>query len=69
MNEVQFVANDLGTIIANQSITIASLRVKCQELSARNAKLQESTNALRKEVNANESSTNNTDDRQEHSSN
>lgn len=69
MNEVQFVANDLGTIIANQSITIANLKVKNQELSIRNAKLQEGNTALRKEVNANESSTDNIDDRQKHSSN
>ena len=69
MNEVQFVANDLGTIIANQSIMIANLKVKNQELSVRNAKLQESNTALRKEVNANESSTDNTNNRQKHSSN
>lgn len=69
MNEEQFVANDLGTIIANQSIMIANLKVKNQELSARNAKLQESNTALRKEVNLHESSADNTDNRQKHSSN
>ena len=69
MNEEQFVANDLGTIIANQSIMVANLKAKNQELSVRNAKLQESNTALRKEVNAHESSTNNIDNRQKHSSN
>ena len=69
MNEDQFVASDLGTIIANQSIMIANLKVKNQELSVRNAKLQESNTALRKEVNTNESSTDNIDNRQKHSSN
>lgn len=69
MNEEQFVANDLGTIIANQSIMIANLKVKNQELSTRNAQLQESNAALRKEMSLHESSTNNTDNRQKHSSN
>lgn len=69
MNAEQFLANDLGTIIANQSIMIANLKVKNQELSVRNAKLQESNTALRKEVNANESSADNTNNRQKHSSN
>ena len=69
MNAEQFIANDLGTIIANQSIIIAKLKVKNQELSVRNAKLQESNAELRKEVNAHESSANNTNDGQKHSSN
>lgn len=69
MNEEQFVANDLGTIIANQSIIIANLKVKNQELSARNAQLQKSNTALRKEVNLHESSANNIDNGQKHSGN
>ena len=69
MNEGQFIANDLGTIIANQSITIANLKVENQELSVRNAKLQESNTALRKEVNLHESSINDADNRQKHSDN
>lgn len=37
----QFVANELGTIIANQSIKIAKLEKENQSLRLRNAQLQE----------------------------
>ncbi|KWU09667.1 hypothetical protein AEL97_07985 [Lactobacillus crispatus] len=37
----QYVANELGTIIANQSIKIAKLEKENQSLRLRNAQLQE----------------------------
>lgn len=37
----QFVANELGTVIANQSIKIAKLEKENQSLRLRNAQLQE----------------------------
>ena len=58
----QFVANDLGTIIANQSITIAKLKVENQQLKARNAKLQEMQETQRKKVKDSESKTNSSKD-------
>lgn len=65
----QYVAQNLASIIANQALTIGQLREENENLKTRNAQLQESNTALRKEVNAHESSTDNTDNRQKHSSN
>lgn len=67
--ENQYVAQNLASIIANQALTIGQLREENENLKTRNAQLQESNTALRKEVNAHESSTDNTDNRQKHSSN
>lgn len=67
--ENQYVAQNLASIIANQALTIGQLREENENLKTRNAQLQESNTALRKEVNLHESSTNNTDNRQKHSSN
>lgn len=61
--ENQYVAQNLASIIANQALTIGQLREENENLKTRNAQLQESNTALRKEVNAHESSTNNTDNR------
>ncbi|MEK3678826.1 hypothetical protein [Lactobacillus crispatus] len=50
----QFVANELGTIIANQSIKIAKLEKENQSLRLRNAQLQD---IHRKKVKSSESKT------------
>lgn len=52
----QFVANELGTIIANQSIKIAKLEKENQSLRLRNAQLQD---IHRKKVKESESTTDN----------
>ena len=52
----QFVANELGTIIANQSIKIAKLEKENQSLKLRNAQLQD---IHRKKVKESESTTDN----------
>lgn len=52
----QFVANELGTIIANQSIKIAKLEKENQSLRLRNAQLQD---IQRKKVKESESKTDN----------
>lgn len=52
----QFVANELGTVIANQSIKIAKLEKENQSLRLRNAQLQEIRG---KKVKSNESKTDN----------
>lgn len=52
----QFVANELGTVIANQSIKIAKLEKENQSLRLRNAQLQE---IHRKKVKESESKTDN----------
>ena len=57
----QYVAQNLASIIANQALTIGQLREENENLKTRNAQLQESNTALRKEVNLHESSANNTD--------
>lgn len=61
--ENQYVAQNLASIIANQALTIGQLREENENLKTRNAQLQESNTALRKEVSLHESSTNNTDNR------
>nr|WP_246769224.1 hypothetical protein [Lactobacillus crispatus] len=52
----QFVANELGTVIANQSIKIAKLEKENQSLRLRNAQLQD---IHRKKVKESESTTDN----------
>lgn len=52
----QYVANELGTIIANQSIKIAKLEKENQSLRLRNAQLQE---IHRKKVKSSEPKTDN----------
>ncbi|TDN08049.1 hypothetical protein [Lactobacillus crispatus] len=52
----QYVANELGTIIANQSIKIAKLEKENQSLRLRNAQLQD---IHRKKVKESESTTDN----------
>lgn len=52
----QFVANELGTVIANQSIKIAKLEKENQSLRLRNTQLQE---IRRKKVKESESKTDN----------
>ena len=52
----QFVANELGTVIANQSIKIAKLEKENQSLRLRNAQLQD---IHRKKVKENEPKTDN----------
>lgn len=52
----QFVANELGTVIANQSIKIAKLEKENQSLRLRNAQLQE---IHRKKVKSSEPKTDN----------
>lgn len=46
MNKEQFVANDLGTIIANQSITLANLQLENQRLKSQIQELQTKNNML-----------------------
>lgn len=52
----QFVANELGTVVANQSIKIAKLEKENQSLRLRNAQLQEIRG---KKVKSSESKTDN----------
>lgn len=52
----QYVANELGTVIANQSIKIAKLEKENQSLRLRNAQLQD---IHRKKVKESESTTDN----------
>ena len=61
--ENQYVAQNLASIIANQALTIGQLREENENLKTRNAQLQESNTALRKEASLHESSTNNTGNR------
>lgn len=53
------VAKNLGTIIANQSLDIAALKVENQNLKQRNIELQQINNELRKKVKPDEPKTNN----------
>lgn len=62
-NREEYVAQDLASIIANQSIKISYLMLEKRQLQERNAQLQETINTLRKEEN-NESSANNVADKQ-----
>lgn len=48
MNKEQFVANDLGTIIANQSITLANLQIENQRLKSQVQELQTRNSMLTK---------------------
>lgn len=49
-NREEYVAQDLGSIIANQSIKISYLMLEKKQLQERNAQLQETINNLRKEA-------------------
>lgn len=48
-NREEYVAQDLASIIANQSIKISYLMLEKKQLQERNAQLQETINNLRKE--------------------
>lgn len=45
----EYVAQDLASIIANQSLKISYLMLEKKQLQERNAQLQETINTLRKE--------------------
>ena len=45
----EYVAQDLASIIANQSLKISYLMLEKKQLQQRNAQLQETINTLRKE--------------------
>lgn len=62
----QIVAENLGTIIANQSLQIASLQLQLDKCNERNASLQNSITNLRKGMIKNESSDNHTANKQKH---
>lgn len=49
-NREEYVAQDLASIIANQSIKISYLMLEKKQLQERNAQLQETINNLRKEA-------------------
>lgn len=59
----EYVAQDLASIIANQSLKISYLMLEKKQLQERNAKLQETINTLRKEA-KHESSADHTADKQ-----
>lgn len=59
----EYVAQDLASIIANQSLKISYLMLEKKQLQERNAQLQETINNLRKEG-KHESSVNNVTDKQ-----
>lgn len=46
MNKEQFIANDLGTIIANQAMTLANLQLENQQLKSQIQELQTKNNML-----------------------
>lgn len=46
----EYVAQDLASIIANQSLKISYLMLEKKQLQERNAQLQETINTLRKEA-------------------
>lgn len=46
----EYVAQDLASIIANQSLKISYLMLEKKQLQQRNAQLQETINTLRKEA-------------------
>lgn len=60
----EYIAQDMASIIANQAIKISYLMKKNADLEKHNAQLQESVDYLRKEVNKNESSDNNSTNQQ-----
>lgn len=62
-NREEYIAQDLASIIANQSIKISYLMLEKRQLQERNAQLQETINTLRKEG-KHESSADNTTDKQ-----
>lgn len=62
-NREEYVAQDLASIIANQSIKISYLMLEKKQLQERNAQLQETINNLRKEG-KHESSADNVADKQ-----
>lgn len=62
-NREEYVAQDLASIIANQSIKISYLMLEKKQLQERNAQLQETINTLRKEG-KHESSADNVADKQ-----
>lgn len=59
----EYVAQDLASIIANQSLKISYLMLEKKQLQERNAQLQETINTLRKEG-KHESSADNVTDKQ-----
>lgn len=59
----EYVAQDLASIIANQSLKISYLMLEKKQLQERNAQLQETINTLRKEG-KHESSIDNVTDKQ-----
>lgn len=59
----EYVAQDLASIIANQSLKISYLMLEKKQLQERNAQLQETINTLRKEA-KHESSADHTADKQ-----
>lgn len=59
----EYVAQDLASIIANQSLKISYLMLEKKQLQQRNAQLQETINTLRKEG-KHESSADHTADKQ-----
>lgn len=64
LTKEQIVANELGTVIANQAIDYASLRVQYQQLQDENKKLRQEImvyqqKAKRKEVTTHESTSHN----------
>lgn len=59
----EYVAQDLASIIANQSLKISYLMLEKKQLQERNAQLQETINTLRKEG-KHESSADHTADKQ-----
>ncbi|MBU5980034.1 hypothetical protein EFP68_01280 [Lactobacillus helveticus] len=63
------IAGNMGNMIGQLSLQIAKLQTAVQQKNAENDQLKIENETLRKKVNAHESSTNNTDNRQKHSGN
>lgn len=63
-NQISKLASNMAVQIANLNIQLAQAQVENQQLTKRNAKLQDTVDNLRKEANKNESSDNNSTNQQ-----
>lgn len=63
-NQISKLASNMAVQIANLNIQLAQAQVENEQLTKRNAKLQDTVDDLRKEVNKNESSDNNSTNQQ-----
>lgn len=64
VNGEQFVAQNLASLIATESLEIGHLKQKLLQLNKRNAQLEEDNKALRREINKHESTRDKPSDKQ-----